>query len=186
MSGAERARLTREDWCDAALRVLAREGLGAVAVERIARDLGVTKGSFYWHFKGRGDLVDAALARWEEVGTAAVVAAASGDSPRARLERLFETAFDPRDRGAIVVHLTAHASLPEVAGVLERVTARRLEFLSGVYRGTGLADGEARRRALLAYSAYLGMSVVLAGSPDVLGDDRPGYVSHLIRTLVPV
>ena len=42
------ARLTRDDWSEAALRALAAGGLAAVAVEPLATSLGTTKGSFYW------------------------------------------------------------------------------------------------------------------------------------------
>jgi AcrR family transcriptional regulator len=47
------ARLTREDWLDAAYRRFSDDGIAAVAVEPVARSLGATKGSFYWHFADR-------------------------------------------------------------------------------------------------------------------------------------
>ena len=59
---ADRNNLTAERWAEAALDAMAQGGLNAVAVEPIARQLGVTKGSFYWHFTNRGSLVAAALA----------------------------------------------------------------------------------------------------------------------------
>jgi AcrR family transcriptional regulator len=58
-------RLSPADWERAALEAIAAKGLGAVAVEPLARTLGVTKGSFYAHFSTRDDLIDAALASWE-------------------------------------------------------------------------------------------------------------------------
>ena len=58
-------RLSAEDWALAALDVIAEQGLAAVAVEPLARRLGVTKGSFYWHFPSREALLVAALERWE-------------------------------------------------------------------------------------------------------------------------
>src|SRR5262245_51259246 len=60
-----RRRLTPADWADA--------GLAAVAVEPLATRLGTTKGSFYWHFRSREALLEAALARWEEQTTTAVL-----------------------------------------------------------------------------------------------------------------
>ncbi len=50
---ANRRRLSRQDWIDATLRELASVGVRGVSVERLAKDLGATKGSFYWHFKDR-------------------------------------------------------------------------------------------------------------------------------------
>ena len=58
--------LTAADWAEAALQLIAEKGLGALTVSTLAVRLGVTKGSFYWHFDGRASLLTAALARWEE------------------------------------------------------------------------------------------------------------------------
>ena len=58
-------RLSREDWERAALEAMADAGVAAVAVEPLARRLGVTKGSFYGFFANRDELIEAALSRWE-------------------------------------------------------------------------------------------------------------------------
>ena len=60
-------RLSADDWAQAALDMIAEQGVGSVAVEPLARRLGVTKGSFYWHFPSRDALLQAALERWELV-----------------------------------------------------------------------------------------------------------------------
>ncbi|MBM7092942.1 helix-turn-helix transcriptional regulator, partial [Streptomyces sp. S12] len=60
-------RLSADDWAQAALDLIAEQGVAAVAVEPLARRLGVTKGSFYWHFPSRDALLVAALERWEKV-----------------------------------------------------------------------------------------------------------------------
>jgi AcrR family transcriptional regulator len=60
------SRLSAEDWAVAALDVIAETGLASVAVEPLAKRLGVTKGSFYWHFPSREALLIAALERWEK------------------------------------------------------------------------------------------------------------------------
>jgi AcrR family transcriptional regulator len=57
--------LGRRDWLRAARLALLRGGVEAVRVERLARDLGVTKGSFYWHFKDRDELLELLLSEWE-------------------------------------------------------------------------------------------------------------------------
>ena len=57
--------LEREDWLRAARLALLRGGVEAVRVEKLARDLDVTKGSFYWHFKDRDELLDLLLREWE-------------------------------------------------------------------------------------------------------------------------
>jgi AcrR family transcriptional regulator len=60
------APLHPEDWLKAAFTRLSEQGIDAVRVEVLARDLGVSKGSFYWHFRARGDLLEKMLSRWEE------------------------------------------------------------------------------------------------------------------------
>jgi len=57
--------LQREDWLRAARLALLRGGIGAVRVEKLARSLHVTKGSFYWHFRDRDDLLESLLREWE-------------------------------------------------------------------------------------------------------------------------
>ncbi|HVU82101.1 MAG TPA: helix-turn-helix domain-containing protein, partial [Rhodanobacteraceae bacterium] len=89
--GRAHPRLSAADWERGALEMIAQEGVDALAVEALARRLGVTKGSFYWHFKNREALLQAALNRWEagddtelqhHIGT-------SGAAPRERLGALF-------------------------------------------------------------------------------------------------
>src|SRR5215469_9908618 len=67
-------RLTRDDWITAALASIADGGLAAVGVEPLAARLGATKGSFYWHFKNRDALLEAAIGRWEKETTTDVAA----------------------------------------------------------------------------------------------------------------
>ena len=67
-------RLGKEAWVAAAFRLLGRRGIAAVGVEPLAKALGVTKGSFYWHFTDRRALLQALLAYWEERETSAIIA----------------------------------------------------------------------------------------------------------------
>jgi len=94
----EKSRLTADDWARAALDVVAEQGLIAVAVEPLARRLGVTKGSFYWHFPSREALLVAALERWEETEQQTVFGKMEAVSdPRVRLRELFQlVAHEPR------------------------------------------------------------------------------------------
>src|SRR5687768_630541 len=79
----------RENWEDAALTAIATHGLRSLSIPDLARSLGVTKGSFYWHFRGIQELIDAALHRWEEMDRAALEELRAIAEPRARLTALF-------------------------------------------------------------------------------------------------
>ena len=83
-------RLSADDWAQGALDLIAEQGVNAVAVEPLARRLGVTKGSFYWHFPSREALLKAALERWEQMEQELVFGSLEAISdPRERLRQLF-------------------------------------------------------------------------------------------------
>ena len=146
------------DWIKAAGRRLASGGIGAVAVETLARDLAVTKGSFYWHFRDRAALLKALLTDWEAGSTEPLLRRleASGEGPRPRLSRLAATvagegagALDPSIR-AWAVHDSAAAE------TVARVDRARLAFIAGEFRALGFAPADAWTRARLFYLHLLG------------------------------
>ncbi|MDH3713412.1 MAG: TetR/AcrR family transcriptional regulator [Gammaproteobacteria bacterium] len=63
------------DWINAALNLLISQGVHAVRITLLAESLGVSRGSFYWHFRGRDALLDVLIDYWRDKNTAAVVAA---------------------------------------------------------------------------------------------------------------
>jgi AcrR family transcriptional regulator len=148
--------LTREDWIRAALDALAVGGVAAVAVDRIAKVVGTTRGSFYWHFSDRRDLIDAALAQWERDNTLDRIARLETVAdPAKRLRVLFREVFEqPVD--AIEIALAAAGAEPLVAPVVARVTRRRREVLRRIFSELGCDEAEAEHRAWLAYGFYIG------------------------------
>ena len=180
-------KLAARDWELAALEAFAEQGLAGVGVEPLARRLGVTKGSFYWHFADRDALLAAALRRWEDASTERIIAgvAAVGD-PRARLSRLIRgvVAGGPEDRLHVAL---AAANHPLVREAFARVTRRRMAYLEACYGELGQGPRDARRSALLAYTAYVGLVHLRLEAPDELPDARslPAYIDELVRRLVP-
>jgi AcrR family transcriptional regulator len=185
---AEARPLRAEDWAEAALEALVEGGIGSVAVEPLARRLGVTKGSFYWHFRGRPALLEAAIARWEARDTEGVIAAISAlPDPRARLLRLFaDVTRMPQSRSAYLA-LAEASTHPLVRAALERVSERRIGYLEQCYRELGMPPGEARNRALLAYATYAGFLHLTRTARSSLPSERglEAYRRHVIATLVP-
>src|SRR6266567_4569016 len=127
--------LTLSDWVEGALQLISNAGLGALTVEALAARLGVTKGSFYWHFKGRSDLLAAALARWEQrITTEAITGLSAITDARQRLCVMLDASSQsPRSR-------SRYAALAEAAGdtdvrrALNRVASARIEYLEACYR----------------------------------------------------
>jgi AcrR family transcriptional regulator len=182
-------RLTRDDWISAALSAIADGGLAAVGVEPLAARLGATKGSFYWHFENRDALLEAAIGHWEKETTTDVVAeitAAVHDAPASQFRRLAVTVIERAEQDRVGPALLASAAHPAVAPALERVTAARLDLIATVLRRLGFPPAETRRRALLAYSAYLGHSQLAHSTASVLPATRAGrraYLNDAIRAL---
>src|SRR5688500_17800438 len=162
-----RGRLTREDWITAALAAIGDRGVGAVAVEPLAAGLGTTKGSFYWHFANREALLEAALAAWEHATTTAVLddVGQSTADPQEQLRLLISRVVSNAELDPIEPALYASASHPVVGPALTRVTEHRIEGTLRILARLGLRPAEARRRALLAYSVYLGYAQLVRVTP---------------------
>lgn len=148
--------LTPDDWARAALEAIAEGGVAGVAVDRLARRLGASRGSFYWHFTDRGALVDAALERWERENTTDLIPEAEAiPEPVERLREVFRTIYEhPVD--PIELTLAAERDDPAVAPVFARATRARIAFLRRIFAQLGLPDADADDRAWLAYAFYLG------------------------------
>ena len=112
------SRLNRDDWSRAALAVISEQGVAGLAVEPLAAQLGTTKGSFYWHFTSRDELVGAALELWEQRSTTAVieqVESADAD-PEASLRVAVRAGLRPRTRWpAPMSHCSRTTTTPECA-----------------------------------------------------------------------
>lgn len=184
----ERSRLSARDWETAALELIAEEGVGALAVEALARRLGVTKGSFYWHFRSRDALLQAALERWEEYEEREVLAQIEHiTEPHARLRELFHRVARENTPHRIYAALLKALDHPLVVPLMAQVSRRRLEFLAQAYRDAGMAEAAAIHRARLTYAAYVGFMQInmTLGLPRLDHETFDAYVEHLIATLVP-
>ncbi|MFQ5888672.1 MAG: TetR/AcrR family transcriptional regulator [Gemmatimonadota bacterium] len=155
--------LGRNNWLAAALYVLAAEGVAGVRVEKLARLLGVTKGSFYWHFKNRKALLRSLLDYWVEEMTDSVsrfVERIGGD-PRSRLLALLEhIEFEGRNRYDPAMR--AWAAFDETAAaVVKEVDERRLRLVTQIFRDMGFSDTEAALRGRMSYYYLVGEATVL-------------------------
>jgi AcrR family transcriptional regulator len=175
------SRLSREVWADAALAAIARTGVDSVAVEPIASTLGVTKGSFYWHFKNRSELVEAALQRWEYNATEVVIAALeSNTDPAGRLRDLLVftlgTLSSEHNENAIF----GAVNDPIVLTVVRRVNAARQAFIERIFIDLGHRPAVALMRARITYATYLGHVTLQSADPLATG---PAYIDELVSVL---
>ena len=182
-----RSRLSAADWEQAALEALAEGGLAAVAVEAIARRLGVTKGSFYWHFATREALLQAALERWERSDEREVLGLIETVSdPRERVRELVRQVSHKRPSHAVFAALLKALDQPLIRPVIERVSQRRLHFVTEAFRQAGFDATSAANRARLAYSAYVGfIQLAQIGQPRMSHDEFETYIRDFIAVLIP-
>mgnify|MGYP000299428361 CR=1 FL=1 len=184
------SRLGRQDWIKAALHQIAEQGLLSVTIAGLAAHLGVTSGSFYWHFSSRDEIVEAALDHWETERIDVIEGLREISDPTERLERLVTQIYKNRDRGALFAALQASSTDPRVGSRLRRTTQRRLTFLAQTYRELGYPLAKARHCALVLYSLYTGLWEVTRTLPASdenapVGERLTDYVQHLRSVILP-
>jgi AcrR family transcriptional regulator len=172
------ARLSAEDWAQAALDQIAEQGVASVAVEPLARRLGVTKGSFYWHFPSREALLVAALERWEKVEQEVFGSLEPIPDPRERLRALFRLVAHEAKSHIIYSELLKALDHPAVQPVIVRVSGRRLDYLTASFRQAGLSRTDAQHRARLQLNLQLHQM-------RMQHEEFEAYVEHMMATLIP-
>ena len=184
------SRLSRDEWIRAALSAIAEGGLVAVNVQQLATALGVTTGSFYWHFASRDEIIEAALDRWEQDRIDTLEELRAIADPRERLQTLLRGVYINRERGALFAALQASASDPRIKNRLRRTMQRRLTFLTQTYRELGFPIERARHAGRVVHSLYSGLWEVMRMLPAadehaLSGERLHDYVQYLLDIIVP-
>lgn len=165
------ARTPRSAWVEAGLRALAAGGPDAIRIEALARTLGATKGSFYWHFDNRDALLADVLDAWERVSVDEVIARVEdgdGDA-KAKLERLGAIALSGEealgvDPLEVDLAIRDWARRDErVARRLRRVDNRRMDYMRALFRTFCADEDEVEDRCLLVFSLWIGSRFIAAG-----------------------
>ncbi len=153
----ESSNLTRQNWIEQGLQTLAEKGVEAVRVEPLAKKMGVTKGSFYWHFKNREDLLDAILQEWVKLQTNSIIERVEevGGDAASKLLYLFELAVQDNGRAESAIRAWA-TNDSKILAVLAQVDQRRLNYTKNLFLQVGFAPFEAMVRARMAYYALVG------------------------------
>ena len=149
--------LQREDWIQASWTVIATQSVDAVKIEALARHLGVSKGSFYWHFKNRADLLGALLQYWEKDTERIIQASQQAPSAAECLLRLFDLIAQTSHQFSAdtAIFLWAEKN-SQVAQRVRTVEERRIGYIKKMLCQCGFSDREAAHRAEVAYLAFLG------------------------------
>lgn len=182
--------LTRGEWLAVAIRIFIDEGVDAVRITRLAGELAVTRGSFYWHFADRDDLISAIVEFWARKNTAAVVSAVDSiEDLSAGILALFDTwidpaVFDPRLDLAIREWARRDTAIHKA---VERADTRRIAAISALYSRCGYDTEDAFIRARVIYFTQIGYYALEVKEPLTrrLGYLESYYLSFTGRSIDP-
>ncbi|MDO8903078.1 TetR/AcrR family transcriptional regulator [Hydrogenophaga sp.] len=149
--------LSRTDWLEQGLQLLSTDGPQHLKIDTLCKALGVTKGSFYHHFKHQAAYVSALLEHWKATYTQQLIQAVAGiDDPHVRSQRLSELVYRKDMRPEVAMRAWAN-SHPEVAVTVREVDAQRIEYLVEMSQRMGVRHEQAVLLAKMAYAQLVGM-----------------------------
>lgn len=181
-----RTQLTPADWIEAATEVLVDKSIDAVRVDVLAKGLKVTRGSFYWHFKDRDDLLHQLLKSWRDAATEQIINRfeRSGAAPDALIGELISLPFRGRSAGksaSIELAIRAWARRDEMARqVVDEVDAKRLSYIAQCFIALGFSFAEASMRAFVLYSYMVTESMLRSQGTETQRQERRAFIEKLI------
>lgn len=170
---SRKRRLTREDWIKAALDVLVEEGIEGVRVDTLARQLGVTKGSFYWHFNSRDELLDALAESWGDTEGESLMREVLNLEADARTKLSLLGAIYLRENYPAYERAMRGWALNDAraADALKRAGARTMRTLERLYRELGFDENEAEFRAQVHRLTGIGTLFGMELEMDSIAED---------------
>lgn len=182
-----RPTLTPDDWIAAATEVLVDQGIDHVRIDVLAGQLGVTRGSFYWHFRDREDLLRRVLQAWHDSATEGLTRRLEGASsdPREQLRDVASLPF--RGRAAaraarIELAIRAWARRDAMAArAVDEADASRIGYHAQLFSALGFPVAEARLRAFMLYSCEVAESVLSRQGNAAQKQERAAFVLRLMQ-----
>ena len=161
------ARLSRDDWISGALEMLSTTGAEGVKIVPLAKKLGVTSGSFYWHFKNRQELYHALLDHWErEMTDAAMVEAERFEgSPKDRIWNLMEQVMTAGLASYDLAFWHWAQTDPDAKTVFERTLDKRFAFSKLMFKQAGFSEAQAEVRGRMMVVYMMGESTLISDTP---------------------
>jgi AcrR family transcriptional regulator len=162
---ARASALDRATWIKGALGALSDEGHAGLKIEALAKRMHVTKGSFYWHFRDRRDLVDAVLDEWKNgrISDIRKQTAARPGEELAVLRHTMEIYSEGKNRKGLPIELAIREWArrdSRAATVVEEVDAERLHCAARQFESLGIDAAEAQARSVLLYAYVFGFSLM--------------------------
>jgi AcrR family transcriptional regulator len=167
MVAVKNKRLGREDWIRGAFELLSIAGVDGVKIVPLAKQLGVTSGSFYWHFRNRRELLDALLDYWEREMTDAEIVAAKAfqGPPEERIWRLMEQvmASGVAQFDLAIWHWAQTDAV--IQKIFKRTIDKRFNFAAWMFKQIGFSETQARVRGRMMVVYMMGESTLISDTP---------------------
>ena len=151
--------LSARDWLDQGLKALAKSGFTSLKAEPLAKAMGVSRGSFYWHFADIAAFHAAVLKHWRDIAAEQIIAnveAASGNENP--LSVLLRRVFGEKLTLERAVRTWASVD-PAARAAVQAIDQRRLDYVESLLKQSGLSDAVARDRAQILYWTFLGFGL---------------------------
>jgi len=162
----KRNRLSKDIWLKHTLSKIGEVGVAGIQIETLAKELNVTKGSFYWHFQDRETLLCETLSYWYNSATKAIGLAGKRDfdDPLDRLRYFYTLALNRRHDvpgGSVERALQEWARVSEIAAeTTRRVNQDRISLISDAYIELGKREHQARQTATMALAQIIGLNIL--------------------------
>jgi AcrR family transcriptional regulator len=151
--------LSATDWLNHGLKTLAQEGFTALKAVLLAKSMGVSRGSFYWHFVDIDAFHAELLKLWRDIAAERIIADVDAASEKDNaLQVLLHRVFGEQRALENAVRRWAAVD-PAARAAVQAIDKRRLTYVEGLLRAAGVADDDARTRSQILYWAYLGFAL---------------------------
>lgn len=183
-----RPTLTREDWIQAAQRILIKGGIDTVRVDNLAKELSITRGSFYYHFKSRDELLQSLLTDWRTRATENIIQQLGSTqySAQEKLRLLLDLPFRgnaAREAAAFEIGIRGWARRDPLARqAMDEVDSHRLRYIESVLIQMDYDEQKAKDTAALVYAYQLSISIVLPNSAHA---ERIAQHQRIIQQWLP-
>ncbi|MBU1296853.1 MAG: TetR/AcrR family transcriptional regulator [Gammaproteobacteria bacterium] len=185
-------KLTRDDWINAAMMQLSTGGIDLVRVDSLAKKLEITRGSFYYHFGNRQDLLKAILDKWRLSATEAVIEGLNSRELTAQ-DRLLALMMLPLrggksfDAASVELSLRAWARRDDMArSAVEEVDSYRIKYLEGIFLEMNHSASQSSDLSYLVYSYMMATSILTTGNSRSDQADRAKRLTNFLADVCPI
>ena len=174
--------LSATDWLNHGLKTLAQEGFTALKAVPLAKSMGVSRGSFYWHFADIEAFHGELLRLWRDIAAERIIADVDAASEKDNaLQVLLHRVFG--EQRALENAVRRWAAVDPAARVaVQAIDRRRVSYVEGVLRAAGVADDDAHTRAQILYWSYLGFALSDRALPPA---QLRAVVQEMLRMALP-